>query len=162
LATVRWVLAVSAALLVVLAVLLSGLFVVQNSGHVAALSLELPYPPLRWSFVNPTTGEAPSVLALMGLSFLGGFGGGSLLLGLQWWRAAQRVRTLRHELAAKAAPVVAKVPKSAATPSPATRPGEPVTNVATPIRTTANRPKTRDEEPEPVPAGDPDTQTRNW
>ncbi len=160
----RWVMAVLAALLVVLAASLLGLFIVQNSAQTAALSLELPYPPLRWTFVNPTTGRPPAVLLLVGLGFLGGLGLGGIGVAWQSVRHGRRVRKLRQELALRPG-TVARVPSASPKPVTPTKRDEPVTNVATPIRTTANRaPRTEEAEPEATPAAapDPDTQTRNW
>lgn len=128
----RWALAIVAALLVVLTGLVVALFVVQNSGHTAELSLELPYPPRRWLFVNPSTGSAPPVLLLMGLSFLGGLGVGVALLGWQWLRFARRFRALRQELTVMPSPLTGvsapSVPVPRTNPSLPTRPSRPTAN----------------------------------
>ncbi|MEO0604769.1 MAG: hypothetical protein AAF211_25280, partial [Myxococcota bacterium] len=120
-----------------------------------------------WTFVNPTTGEAPAVLLLMALSFLGGLGVGGTVLAWQSLRHGRRTRKLRQELAMRPS-AVARVP-AATSPSGRPKRDDPVTNIATPIRTTANRPPRTGEvaaqtgaEAKPAPAEDPDTQTRNW
>lgn len=152
----RWVFGTVAAFFVVVGALFLGLFIVQNSGHTAELSLELPYPPRRWAFVHPTTGQPLPVLLLMGVSFLLGLISGFSLLVWQAVRSGRKVRALRHELALR--PTISSRRSKSAT----SKREEPVTNIATPIRTTANRPSER-VTPEPVPAdADPETQTRNW